>query len=383
MKKLPTYSEQKLQHSAEYILQINSFSGTAIIILIAFIIATAIMCICFGKIDDVVRASGIIRPAINISQIKNITAGEIEQIYYSPGQYVEAGTILVKLNQDTLSAQKSAAAAHYTDTQSKLNGLEKLRQSYFAEKNLIPEGNKVAHTRFESYQAECNLLETKKNLAYLLYSEEIKLPASGTTPVKIRNLEYEHKQICDTLAVYKNQFLEEITAEISNMELTETQLKQQLEQIEISLRNTILVSPMAGFIQEISSLNAGDFIFADQKILNIIPNSNSDFRIELRIPAKDAGKLRKNMKVKLRFPAFPYYEFKGAEGTIQTIDPDAQASSSGTLFFTVLTDVDTYELTDRKGIIYPLRVGLEVDARIVMETKPIWYFLLKKMDILI
>lgn len=383
MKKLFLYSENKLSHSLEFNLNKKDMSSTSIIILIFIIIIILILFICFGKIDDVVKTSGIIRPNVNISQIKNITAGEIEDIYYSPGQHVEKGTILIRLNQESLFLQKAGIETQYKDALSKLWGLQEIQQSYICGKNIVSIENPVPYTRFNSYLAECAIREAKRNQAFLLYEEEKQLPNSGTTPIKIRNLEYEYHQLCDSISVFKTVFLESIVTEISETEIILSQLTKQLEQIEINLRNTVLCSPVPGSIQEISSLNKGDFIFADQKILNIIPDDTSDLRIELRIPAKDAGKLKKGMQVKLRFPAFPYYEFKGAEGIIQTIDADAQASSSGDLFFTVLSNIDKNDLSDKKGESYPLKVGLEVDARIVLETQPILYFLLKKMDFMI
>lgn len=382
-KTLVVYSENKIPHTAEYFLQKSDKSASVIIIAVFLLLFSIILFLCFGEMDSVVKVSGVIRPVVNISQIKNIIAGEIEAIYYRPGQLVQTGDVLISLKQDSLLAQKISITAQYDDVIEKLEGLYLLNDSYLLDRNIIPFNKNIAYTRFESYWAECKLLNTQTQLAQLLFNEEKKLPSSATTPQKIRNLEYEYKRISDSLNLYKKQFLETITSEMAVLNVSKLQLEQQLEQLEINIKNTNLESPMNGFVQEISSLNVGDFIFADQKILNIVPNSEANFRIELRVPAKDAGKIKKGMNVKLRFPALPFYEFKGANGVIETIDPDAQATSNGALFFTVYTTVDTCFLKDRKGRDYPLRVGLEVDSRIVIERKPIIFFLFDKMGLLV
>jgi multidrug efflux pump subunit AcrA (membrane-fusion protein) len=159
--------------------------------------------------------------------------------------------------------------------------------------------------------------------------------------------------------------------------------QSQLDQIETALRTTELYSPVDGYVQEISSLNRDDYLFSNQEVLKIVPDTDLLYRIELKIPAKNAGKLQTGMKVKLRFPAFPYFEFRGAMGTIQSIDPDAIASSNGELFFTVLTNIDRSILFDTKGIEYPIRVGLQAEARIVLESKTVLMHLLRKMDFLL
>ena len=73
----------------------------------------------------------------------------------------------------------------------------------------------------------------------------------------------------------------------------------------------------------------------------------------------------------------------GTAGTVKSIDPDTQAASNGELFFTVVTDIDTNTLKDRKGIEYPVKVGLEVDARLILESRTILYFLLKKVGVMV
>lgn len=220
-------------------------------------------------------------------------------------------------------------------------------------------------------------------MANMLWKEERDLPDSGTTRVRIRQLEYEKNVSEIDLKKWKIQFLTTISFERDNMLVEQENRASQLEQIETNLRSTVLYSPMDGYVQEISSINIGDYLFSNQELIKIVPDTNMEYRVELKIPAKSAGKLAPGMVVKLRFPAFPFFEFKGALGIIRTIDPDVVASDNGQLFFTVLTDIDRTVLIDKKGREYPIRVGLQTEARIIMESKTILLYLLKKMDFLL
>lgn len=92
------------------------------------------------------------------------------------------------------------------------------------------------------------------------------------------------------------------------------------------------------------------------------------------------GRLKTGQKVKLRFPAFPYYEYRGINGTLKVIQPDSQVSDSGTLFFKAYADVDSMELRSRKGESYQIKPGFEVNARIVLDNQRLMTFLLKKLD---
>ncbi|MCI5666444.1 MAG: hypothetical protein MR353_06730 [Spirochaetia bacterium] len=87
------------------------------------------------------------------------------------------------------------------------------------------------------------------------------------------------------------------------------------------------------------------------------------------------------MTVKMRFPSLPYHEFGGTEGNIITIDPDITKSQNGEAFFLIKTNMKDIYLKDKKGKEYPLKVGLQVDARIVLSKKTILKFILEKMNL--
>ncbi|WP_253696380.1 HlyD family secretion protein [Treponema denticola] len=63
--------------------------------------------------EEVVYAKGQVRPVQNISLVKNIIAGEIVQINYLPGQKIEKGVELVKIDDSIYSARKEALQAYY------------------------------------------------------------------------------------------------------------------------------------------------------------------------------------------------------------------------------------------------------------------------------
>lgn len=383
MNKQAVILSSDLTYSKELLQRKEPPEAHAIIWTAAGMVLATICWLTFGMIDDVVKASGVVRPAGNISLIRNIVSGEIEQRCYKPGQKVSAGEIVLKIKPDVLLAQKRAFTAQITDTGKRLSGLEAILNSYRADRNRVPQDNLYARNRFDAYYYDKEMLSIKAKMANLLWEEEKKLPQTGTTISKLRQLEYE-KQLADVeLQRCKTQFLTSIISERDVLLLDKQKQQSQLEQIEEALRNTVLYAPVDGYIQEVSSLNKDDYIPANQDVLKIVPSMDMDYRIELKIPAKSAGKLKTGMKVKLRFPAFPYFEFRGAMGTIRTIEPDAVTSSNGELFFTVFTDVDKLSLVDRKGIEYAIRVGLQTDARIIIDSTTILRYVLNKMNLVL
>lgn len=93
------------------------------------------------------------------------------------------------------------------------------------------------------------------------------------------------------------------------------------------------------------------------------------------------GRLEQGMKIKMRFPAFPFYEFGGCEGIIDTIDPDASAEENGALYFKVFADIHKAVFEDKNKNIYPLKSGLEIEGRIILKEQTVLKYILRKLDV--
>lgn len=93
------------------------------------------------------------------------------------------------------------------------------------------------------------------------------------------------------------------------------------------------------------------------------------------------GRLEQGMKIKMRFPAFPFYEFGGCEGIIDTIDPDASAEENGSLYFKVFADIHKAVFEDKNKNIYPLKSGLEIEGRIILKEQTVLKYILRKLDV--
>ncbi|ULQ60270.1 HlyD family efflux transporter periplasmic adaptor subunit [Brucepastera parasyntrophica] len=349
-------------------------------VLVAVIVA-AVCWIVFGTMEEVVRAQGVVRPTENVSMIRNVVGGTIKELHYKPGKEVLAGDILLQIDPEPLQAQKRSLETQLQDVRNRLEGAEHLVKSYNLGYSVIPKHLAYAASRFELYLIEEKSLLTQARMAQKLWEEEKNIPASGTTPVRIRELEYQNELYWINLEKHKKQFLSQILSERDSLLVEKENLESQLAQTTVNLDMTSLRSPVDGFVLEISSLNKDDYLQSGQEIIKIVPASVTGYKIDIQVPAKNAGRIKKDMTVKLRFPAFPYFEYRGATGIIQTVNPDATADSNGQLFFTVITDIDKTTMADRKGNEFPVRTGLEVDARIVLERKTILNYLLRKIDI--
>lgn len=380
MKRFVVYPDYMLDDMSQILCSEEPWYLHSVIWIVCGILAGIACFVCFGKIDDVVKADGIVRPVMNISTVSNITSGEIEFLFYKPGDFVRAGDKLLSIKSDSLLAQKKSVELQLKENFGKLKGLSVLLDGYENNFEQIETDNSTVRARFDSFVAERKLLNARSHRTKELLFEEMELPESSTTASEIAKKRYEYSVALMEYEQFCADFYSSVKQEIDALKLEKEELQKQSVQVKEALKNLVLISPVDGFVQEKSSLNVGDYLFADQQVLNIVPSADKNCRIELHVPAESMGKLEKGQKVKLRFPAFPYSEFKGINGELSVIQPDSEISDSGFLYFTVYASADSMELKDKRGLCYQIKPGFEVNARIVLENQTLLYFLLKKLD---
>ncbi len=382
MKKMIVLKHQNdMKYSREFFQMEIPKELSLIVYVILSICVITISIIVFGRIDDVIKTGGFVRTKENVSSVNNVIAGKIIELNYNPGEKVRKNDILYKIDSTMYEAQRSMLIYEQEDLEKKLKGLETLVNSFNANINMCDEEDALSYSRFDAYLKNKEVLEIKTEIAEREYQFE------NTKPKTIRNsyeVESKLKSLNLTLAdlnSFKSNFIANINAEINDKLIAYHECTQNLAKLDNQNMFLEIRAPMDGYVQEIASLNVGDYLEANSKVLNIVPNDNENFRVEIRISPKDMGKIMIGQKVKYRLSAFPFFEYKGAEGQITSIDPDIRTSPEGnSIYYSVYADIDKIEFSNRHGDSFPIRAGLETDVRIVMERKPIIYFILKKLD---
>ena len=336
----------------------------------------------FGKIDEVIKTDGIVRTEENVSTVKNVIAGRIISKAYKPGQRVSKGDLLYEIDPSIFQSQHRNLISEKENLENRIKGNDALLRSFTKNKNLVEKADEVAWTRFESYRTNLEKLKIQKNISYEALLDEQKQPLSlrNEKTIRQRKMEYEYNKT--NFESFSADFIKSLNQEKEELSISYSKNIEEIKKLESQYEYLKIYSPMDGYVQENSSLNTGDYLEAGAAVLNIIPNDEKNFRVELHILPKDMGKIKPGLKVKYRLSAFPFFEYRGAEGVITSVDPDIRNSSSGKggLFYVVYADLDRVLFTNRHGESFPVRSGLETNCRIVLETQTVISYVLRKID---
>ncbi len=378
---MKVYSDQLLTKTQEFFFRHKPTLQSRFVIIVASLIVIAFIWFALAPFEEVIKTSGFIRPETNISSVSNAITGKIKYVDYKSGKTVKKGDLLLSIDPTQMLKEKETLIAELNEQDKKLLALNYIKESVEKGRNVIPKEYPEAMLRFQKWQENLGQLEKTKNNNLRILNIEKSLPKNMTTETRVREYTYNYNVSVDEYNALYTSFKHDVTQEIEQLDLSIKINRNKLEQIEDSLRYTDVIAPIDGIIQEVASLNPDDWIQSGQKLFNIIPSGNKSCIVELSVPASQAGKIKQNMKVKMRFPSLPYYEFGGAEGNIQTIDPDISKNNNGAAIFLIKSDMDKNTLTGKNGMEFPLRIGLQVDARIIVSKRTLLKYLLEKLNL--
>ncbi|MGI5067385.1 HlyD family secretion protein [Treponema denticola] len=368
-----TYTGEVLQGQKTGIFS----SVISIICLLA--LCTALWLI-LGKKEEVVRASGMVRPIENVSFVKSFTAGKIQNIHFTSGQYVEKGAILLSIDDTVVQKERQNLEDLMIKIEQKIKDTEACIVSAEKDLMLVPFERKIAYKRMENYFSVKTNLEKALELNSRIFEEEKALPDFSLANQKIELLNLNVEKSKRDLEQYKNSFFHSLLSEKETLEFQKENLSNSIFKMEESLKLFTVYAPISGEVQEISSLNCGDNVFSGQEILKIVPSSSENIRVVLRLPSSKAGLVRADMKVRLKFPAFPHHEFDSLDGQVETILPDVFLGAKSSEY-AVFVKLDGNTLPDKKGMAHFLKVGLDAEASIITETGSILSFILKRLEV--
>ncbi|EMB33743.1 HlyD family secretion protein [Treponema denticola] len=368
-----TYTGEVLQEQKTGI-----FSSVISIICLLALCTTAWLIL--GKKEEVVRASGMVRPIENVSFVKSFTAGKIQNIHFTSGQYVEKGAILLSIDDTVAQKERQNLEDLMIKIEQKIKDTEACIVSAEKDLMLVPFERKIAYKRMENYFSVKTNLEKALELNSRIFEEEKVLPDFSLANQKIELLNLNVEKSKRDLEQYKNSFFHSLLSEKETLEFQKENLSNSIFKMEESLKLFTVYAPISGEVQEISSLNCGDNVFSGQEILKIVPSSSENIRVVLRLPSSKAGLVREDMKVRLKFPAFPHHEFGSLDGQVETILPDVFLGAKSSEY-AVFVKLDGNTLPDKKGMAHFLKVGLDAEASIITETGSILSFILKRLEV--
>jgi len=138
------------------------------------------------------------------------------------------------------------------------------------------------------------------------------------------------------------------------------------------VRQTNLVSPVAGTIKQLLFNTLGGIVLPGRDVIELIP-ADDTLLVEVRIRPQDIGFLAPGQEANVKVTAYDFVVYGGLEGRVEQIGADTVLDEEGNAFYEVTVRTRSADL----GADKPIIPGMTVEVDVLTGKKTVLAYLLK------
>ncbi|MEH6551456.1 MAG: HlyD family type I secretion periplasmic adaptor subunit [Pseudomonadales bacterium] len=378
----------------------------------------------FAEIDEVTRGQGKVIPSQQIQVVQSQDGGMVSEILVHEGDVVEAGQLLLRLDQTRFQSSFRENRSEYQALMVKSERLlavaggrgfapsEELRKA-------VPRIVDQEQAIFESSKAQLNaekqiaaqqLIQRQQELIELTASRQqlkrslqlVRQEMGITRPMvssgavsevellrlerEVNRLNGEHEQSKARITRIESaineaerkleevelEFLNDVREEIAQTMMRINSLKETGTGLSDRVDQTAVRSPVRGTVSQLFYYTVGGVVLAGKEIAEIVPMDDT-LLLEARIRPKDIAFLVPGQKALIKFSAYDFVVYGGMEAVLEHIGADTVTDEEGNPFYTVRLRTSTPDFAKGKPII----PGMTAEVDILTGKKTILAYLLK------
>lgn len=357
------------------------------------------------EVDVSVRAAGLVRPAVERSELRVPMGGLIQAVPVRENDAVRRGAVLLVLAAPVLDEKIALNVVRMRETAAHLADLSLLLRSVATPSSAldaarwseVPLGGKDAgagsarlvpaikldapafasSARRQDYLqllAQLETLELRLDRARRELHRTRALQARGlVTDRDLDDARFAADSIAGECALLLSQSVTRWQADLADREAQRESLAAEARQLAEEKNLYTVRAPSDGALSGFSGLTAGAYVQPGQMIGALSPDEA--LRIECYISPRDIGMVRVGQAAHLQIDAFPYTQWGSLEGTVAAISADNVASNNPGSGFRVLVTLPRHHLTLPSGLRGELRKGMTAAVRLLIARRSLFSLL--------
>jgi membrane fusion protein len=369
-------------------------AGTAILL-----ISVAV----WGQYTRRERVEGYLALDTGAARVLIPDSGRVTELLVKEGDEIKAGDAMAKVSFDrSIGGGASTSEAVAQEMQTRRTILEKEQSQWRdlglqqveqvrrrvrdldAELGQIDREMKLQEVRIASAREQLERYKGLANEKRFVSEANLKQKTDEVTDqeIKLQTLRRQRTQVERDLAAAK---LDEPAIQLKSRAQVEqvsrqiSELQEGLTQVE-ARRETVIRAPMAGVVTNVA-VNRGQSVAADSPLATVLPKGSA-LHIELLVPTRAIGFVKKGQEVVLRYEAFPYERFGQYRGAITDIGRSVWTAGERVGPLQAKEPVYRVDVAlERQAVSalgqeFPLRPGMLVNADLLLEKRTLleWLF---------
>lgn len=389
--------------------------------------AAAITWAWWAEIDEVTRGQGTVIPSSQVQVIQNLEGGILKAILVREGEMVEAGQILLRIDDTGFAASLGEQKAAYYSlmgqiarltTESEGGALEFPPELMAEARSVAVNERKLYNARRADLKSQLGILrkqvdQRKQELTELrgllkqnrsglvLLEEEFQmtepLVRNGVVP-KI-NLLRLRRELNDLEGLIKGtllalpraksavqessrrieerylNFRSEALRELNSQKGEFAQVEQVILAAKDRVLRTDLRSPVRGIVKQLNISTIGGVVLPGMNLMEIVPLDDT-LLVEARVLPADVAFLQPGQVATVKLTAYDFSIYGGLDAKLVRISADTIVDERGESYYQIIVRTDKSELV-HQGQILPIIPGMVASVDILTGRKTVLDYLLK------
>ena len=388
------------------------------------VLAVLLVWAAMARVDEVTRGDARVVPSRQLQIVQSLDGGVVAEILVREGQVVEAGQLLLRVDETRATSGVRESAAQGVALRARTARLRALADGKAFEPPTATndEERRTVEGERRLYEARLSELSTQLsiNRQQLLQRQQELSEMQARRNSAQRGLELAQQELTQTrplLAtgavsqvdilrlerdVTKNRGdAEQATAQIARVEAAIGESQRKAQETELTFRNEArrdlaeamgklnalnegavaladrvskaqVKSPVRGRVQRLLANTVGGVVQPGKDIVEIVPLDDS-LVLEARVQPKDIAFIVPGQAATVKFTAYDFSIYGGLDAIVENISPDTVVDERGNAFYLVRVRTKQAGFNDK----LPIIPGMTAEVDVLTGKKTVLAYLLK------
>jgi membrane fusion protein, adhesin transport system len=403
----------------------KTYRAQTLVRVAALSVLTLIVWASFAEVDEVTKGDAKVVPSKQLQVVQSFDGGVVTEILVKEGQVVEAGQLLLKVDETRATSGVMESAAQTFSLKVKLARLQALAEgSAFSppqattdiEQHVVDQEQQLYDSRRTELTALISISQQQLAQRQQELSEVRARRESAARTVDLTQQELNKtKPLLASGAVSEVEILrlerdlsrargevEQSAAQSARVSASIAEATRKLQETELAFRNearkelsetlarlntlnqgavaladkvdkSSVKSPVRGRVQRLLANTVGGVVQAGRDIVEIVPLDDS-LVLEAKVQPRDIAYIHPGQAATVKFSAYDFAIYGGLDATVENISPDTETDERGqNTYYVVRVKTKRTNFDDKRPII----PGMTAEVDILTGKKTVMAYLLK------
>lgn len=413
------------EHQAEVVMSRARTQRAQLIVRAALVVVLLlVLWACFAHVEEVTRGDGKVIPSKQLQVVQSLDGGVVSEILVQEGQVVEAGQLLLKIDETRATSGVRESAAQGFALRARGARLRALAEgaafqppasSNPEERRIVDEERTLYETRrselatmiainqqqLQQRQQELSEMRARKASAERgldLGQQELNktrplLATGAVSEVDILRLEREVSR--------SRGEIEQSSAQIARVQAAIGEAQRKIQETELTFRNDArkdmadvmgklnalnegavaladkvdksqVKSPVRGRVQRLLANTVGGVVQPGKDIVEVVP-LDDQLILEAKVQPRDIAFIHPGQDATVKFTAYDFSIYGGLAAKVENISPDTVVDEKGNAFYLVRVRTTQANFSEK----LPVIPGMTAEVDILTGRKTVMSYLLK------